>query len=188
MNTRLINAIRRRLSVIASAGLIVLAAALAASALMAQPQAKPKTDPQIPNCLGDWPPANDPQKGWLKEAFDIALHDSAMPGNSNDPGPKLRQALLDTKNNTNFDSPKKAIKKILDKNHPGNGIKFPDNLVITFYEEEPQASPTPSVEARLTTPWYHPNHCYLVLYLDPVGSMAAKTDSRPHVMCCYDPY
>lgn len=188
MNISLIDTIRSRSSMIASAALIVVAATLAVSALMAQGPSKATAPTQIPNCLGNWPPADPTQNQWVKDAFDTALSVSATPGQPNDPGPTLRRALLDPKNN--FKSPKDAIKKILDTQHPNNNINFPSDLVIIFYEEEPQSSPTPAPNAKSTTPLLHPNHCYLVLYLDQVGSIAptAPSDSRAHVMCCYDPY
>jgi hypothetical protein len=186
MNARLTNKIRNRLSKTASVLFVVVSAALAVSALTAQALNKATTTRHIPDCLANWPPSDQTQKDQLREAFETALHDSAM---DNDSGKALRKDLLTTKNN--FELPKKRIKEILDKQHPGNNITFPSDEVIIFYEEEPEASPPPTRhEKHLTVPFYHPNHCYTVLYLDPVGSVTAgiPIDFRAHVMCCYDPY
>src|SRR5256885_12063026 len=174
----LIDIIRNRLALVASTVLIVLGAAFAASALMADAKSKVETrKPHIPNCLvDDWPPTNQTDKNQLVEAFEKALHDSAV---DDAPGIKLRNALLDTKNN--FASPKAAIKKLLDDAHPNNKIKFPKDLVIIFYEPEEGTAPTPTPSATeqanaLRCALLHPNHCYLVIYLEPLGSVKSFQD------------
>jgi hypothetical protein len=200
MNTRLINIIRSLLPSAASSVFLVLGAAFAASALVAQDEPKTapttKAKPTIPNCLAsDWPP-QDPKKQWLITAFETALHDSAMANPNSSPwptGPALRTKLLDTKNN--FQSPKNAIGDIL--RGQGHNMQLPPDLVIVFYEPEPKATATPTAAPVIRekkdekATYLHPNHCYLILYLEPADSLTLK-DPNPnfqaHVMCCYDPY
>jgi len=188
MNASLIKLIRNRLSLVVSIVLLFLGAAFAASALMADDKSKIETrKPHIPNCLvNNWPPTDKKDKEQLVEAFEKALHDSAV---DDAPGSKLRVELLDTKDN--FQAPKDAIKKILDQLHPDNKIKFPKDLVILFYEPEEDSAPTPPATGEtnaLRCALLHPNHCYLVLFLEPVGSVTAAKSFQDHVMCCYDPY
>jgi hypothetical protein len=196
MNALLINITRRRLLLLASTVLLVLGAVFAAPVVIAEdgPTSAVTTTakPPIPDCLKNgWPPTGEKEK-WLIQAFDTALHDSAMSAPNSSPwptGPALRTKLLDTKNN--FKAPKDAIKDIL--KGQGHVMALPDDLVIIFYFEEPKPTPTPnpspsgSPKDDKETGHPHPNHCYLVLYLDPVGTAAPKS-FQEHVMCCYDPY
>jgi hypothetical protein len=155
---------------------------------MAEPQPSTDNKTQKPNCLDNWPPPKDSNENkWLVKAFEIALQESAMPGSYGDPGPTMRRALLDTRNN--FASPTEEIHKILKRE--GHDMELPRDLVIIFYEQEPSATPTPTPtgtpKENKGTAHPHPNHCYLVLYLDPVGTATPKS-FQSHVMCCYDPY
>ena len=190
MNVPLIHIIRKRLPLIASAMLVALGVALNASALMAQ--SRPNTAANhIPNCFVDnWPPQGA-EKQELIDAFNKALQDAAMPGSVNDPGPRLRRALLDTRNN--FKAPKQAIKDKLKEVHPNSKIKFPKDLVIIFYEKETEKKAPARKAAKrkkaLRTVGEDPNHCYIVVYLEPLSSINAKTPSfQDQMVCCYDPY
>jgi hypothetical protein len=176
MKRTLINKVSGRLAWITSSVLIVSAAVFAVSALMAQPSMRPKTTP-VPQC--DWPPADNQAKEHVKKALETAMDDSIT-----DSG--LRGELLDC-NPVKCDSPKKAVKRILDRLYPGNNIKFPDRVVITFYEQETQST---KIHIKSWDPSYPSNHCYSILYLDdPVGHLTSqKAVFGDHLMCCYDPW
>jgi hypothetical protein len=191
MNVPLIHIIRKRLPLIAPTVLVALGVALIASALMAQ--SRPKTTANhIPNCFVDnWPPHDATEKKDLVDAFNNALKDSAVSGAVDDPGPTLRKKLLDTRNN--FEAPKKAMKDKLKEVNPNSKIKFPNDLVIIFYEPELGTSPTPPPSATeqanaLRCALLHPNHCYIVVFLEPVNSPVTNPSLKENMMCCYDPY
>jgi hypothetical protein len=195
MNAPLITALRKPLPLIASVVLIVLGVALTALALRAQAQSNTATAAHIPNCFVDnWPPTNQTDKDQLVKVFEKALKDSAKPGTPQDQsGPDLRKILLDTKNN--FKAPKDKIRQRLDTEYPNNKIKFPKYLVIIFYEAEAGTAPTPAPTATATEQanalrcaLLHPNHCYIVVYLEPVSSSVTNPSLKNNMMCCYDPY
>lgn len=193
MNAPLLTVTRRRWPLAASVALVVLAVALVAFALRAQSRRDITAANFIPNCFVDtWPPQDQGAKDELIDAFNRALVDASKPGTPQDQsGPELRKKLLDTRNN--FEAPKKAMWDKLIEVHPNTKIKFPPGLVIIFYDPETGTSPTPTSTdteqtKALRCSLLHPNHCYIVVYLEPVGSTATNPILKDHMMCCYDPY
>ncbi|HVF72868.1 MAG TPA: hypothetical protein VM940_14795 [Chthoniobacterales bacterium] len=191
MNLSLI-VIRKRLPLLVSAVLVALGVALVTSALRAQPQADTARTRTKPNCFVDnWPPQDATEKQELVDAFNKALKDAAEPGADDQPGPKLRKALLDPADN--YKAPKKAMKDKLKEINSNTKLKFPEDLVIIFYEEETEKrtrSSTPAEQIKTAkTAREHPNHCYIVVYMEPITSPTARTPNfQTQMMCCYDPY
>jgi hypothetical protein len=192
MNLPVIHIIRKRLPLLVSAVLVALGVSLIASALTAQSQPDTARAKSKPDCFVDnWPPQDADEKKELVAAFNKALKDAAEPGAVDAPGPKLRRALLNPANN--YKAPKDAMKVKLKEINSNSKIKFPKDLVIIFYEEETEKkspSSTPAEPAKTPkTASEHPNHCYIVVYIEPITSPTAKTpDFQTQMVCCYDPY
>jgi hypothetical protein len=150
---------------------VMIAAALAVSALMAQP---PPPKKERPHC--DWPPTDAQEADHVKKVFESVLDDSVKDA-------ALRDDLLNC-NQKNCEKPRKAVKTRLDAMFPGNKIKMPNDLVIMFWEQEPG-----SRNVHKMTWDYPSNHCYSILYLPDAGTASdAKAVFAEHLMCCYKPW
>jgi hypothetical protein len=158
------------LAQIISSVLIVFAAFLTVSALMAQPSGYTRTSSK--GCT-DWPLEKDRAK--VEAAFDKVLNDSAT--NS-----KLRAQLLDVSDC--YKNPKAAVQNTLD-GMPGDKVNIPKEVVIIFYEND-----TPSItKGRRPFADYPSDHCLHIFFLPDVGAQAAAgTSFRENLMCCYKPW
>jgi hypothetical protein len=164
-----------RLAQVASSALILCAAALAVSALMAQPS----TEAQLrkKECK-DWPGDAQKQKK-VADAFTKALNDSAM---NNDEGTKLRADLLEPA------QAKTTMQRILDKMYPNENIVFPRKAEVRFYEPE---EPVDTPPTKTMVPKYPSEHCIHILYLPEVVTAQRKADKASfakNLMCCYPPW
>jgi hypothetical protein len=148
--------------------LIVVAAILAVSAVLAQPYGtSPKS---AKGCIG-WP--SETEQGTVEAAFDKVLIDSAT-------DQTLRNELLDSSDC--FKKPKAAVQRILNA-MPGK-IQIPPAALIIFYENDSSdfLKPRPPFDD------YPSDHCLHIFFLPPVGAPAAKTSFRENLMCCYKPW
>jgi hypothetical protein len=169
MNKLLITISRKPLAQISSFVLIVVAALLTVSALMAQP-----SDGARPSAKGckDWP--LDKDKAKVEAAFSKVLVDSATDS-------KLRAQLLDASDC--YKNPKSAVQRILD-GLPGDKVTIPKEAVIIFYEDD-STELTKSVRPFADNP---SNHCLHIFFLPAVGEAAVKTSFSENLMCCYKPW
>ena len=175
MNKLLINIIRTRLTRIASSALILSAAALTLSALIAQPS----TEAQLrkKECK-DWPGDAQKQKK-VADAFTKALNDSAL---NNSEGQKLRADLLEPA------SAKTTMQRLLDKMYPNENIVFPRKAEVRFNEPE---EPVDTPPTKSMVPKYPSEHCIHILYLPEVVTAQQKADKATfakNLMCCYPPW
>lgn len=147
---------------------VIVAAVLAVSALVAQPYGK---SPQSTKGCTDWP--SDQDKPTVEAAFDRVLNDSA----TNKP---LRDQLLDPRNC--YKAPKEAVQKVLNS-MPGK-VQIPADVLILFYENDSSdfLKPRPPFDD------YPSDHCLHIFFLPPFGSPVAKTSFRENLMCCYKPW
>jgi hypothetical protein len=173
-----INKIRNRSAHVAASALVVFAAALAVSALMAQSPSKAQTKKALCKAWFEKLSVDDKQK--IHDAFEKALNDSAL---ETPYGQKLRNQLLDARDC--YKAPKAAVQKILDDLNPGGHLNFPKDALIVFYEpEEPNPTPPPANFRD----WYASEHCLQIFYLPEVGSHADKASFQQNLMCCYKPW
>ncbi len=146
--------------------LIVAAAILAVSAVVAQPYGKSAANAK--GCT-NWPSEQDQAK--VEAAFDKVLIESAT-------DKTLRDELLDTSNC--YKRPKEAVQRTL-----GNTVKIPNEVLIIFYEND---SPD-LIKPRPLFADYPSDHCLHIFFLPPFGAHpAAKTSFRENLMCCYKPW
>lgn len=149
--------------------LVVVAAVLAISAVVAQPYGK--SSQSTKGCT-DWP--LDQDKPTVEAAFDRVLNDSQ----TNKP---LRDQLLDTRNC--YKAPKEAVQTVLNS-MPGK-IKIPADVLIIFYEND-----TPDF-TKPHPPFvdYPSDHCLHIFFLPDFGRHTeAKASFRANLMCCYKPW
>src|SRR5438105_6583237 len=171
---KILNITRSRLARIASSALILCAAALAVSALTAQPS----TEAQLrqKECK-DWPGDAQKQKK-VADAFTKALNDSAL---NNSEGQKLRADLLEPA------SAKTTMQRLLDKMYPNENIVFPRKAEVRFYEPEEQVEP-PTI--KIAPNKYPSEHCLHILYLPAVQTAAHKAETASfakNLLVCYAP-
>jgi hypothetical protein len=165
-----IHKIRNRFAHITASALVLFAAALAVSALMAQPSGNAR--PPAKGCK-DWP--LDKDKAKVKAAFDKVLNDSATDS-------KLRAELLDVSDC--YKKPKAAVQRTLDQMQ-GDKVTIPKEALIIFYEND---SPDAIKSVRPFAD-YPSDHCLHIFFLPDVGAQgAAKTSFRENLMCCYKPW
>jgi hypothetical protein len=150
--------------------LVIFAAVLAVSAVVAQPYGK--SSQSTKGCT-DWPLPKDRAK--VEKAFDKVLNDSAT-----DSG--LRNRLLDSSDC--YKNPKAAVQDTLD-HMSGDKVTIPPGVLIIFYEND-----TPDF-TKPHPPFvdYPSDHCLHIFFLpDPTRQPATKTSFRENLMCCYKPW
>jgi len=179
--------LRTRLARATAVLLFISAVVLVASSLLkAQSSAKSETTASpsglatptatpVPYCV--WPPIGPGEKDRVKKAIEEALDESA----ANQP---FRDRLLNCNPAAKCDEPIRAVKEKLGL----PDIKFPDSLMLIFYERD--YSPTPAPSPRFWDPTYPPNHCFSILDLPPFTGQKPVPGSvfKEHLRCCYDPW
>jgi hypothetical protein len=173
MKQLFITKIKIRLARGTATTLILCAAALAMSALMAQTPTNTQTLKPCEQWFND---LSLIKRQHLAQVFDKALSDSATDKN-------LRKRLLDSSNC--YKTPKAVIQDRINEAYPDDKIEFKQETLIIFYEPE-GTPPSPPMKLRDS---YANEHCLHIFYLPPEGqSTAAQATFKNNLMCCYEPW
>jgi hypothetical protein len=162
---------KSRITRTAAVALCGVAAALAASGLMANAAEEQPT--RRGDCQ-DWPP--DADKALVAQGFDQALKDSA---GSTQAEMDRRGRLLDPK------LAQKEMEYIFEHLPHGRAIKFPPKSIVRFYEPEINKALPPAKSYDKSS--YPADHCYHILFLPEVGPNP-KASFKDNLMCCYIPW
>jgi len=163
MNHLIPNKIRTGLARGTASALIVLAAALTVSAVMAQ---SPSKQQQKGNPKAQWPEEKDRDK--VIVAFTAVLTQSAADGQT-----AFREQITKSTG-----AAKNAVQERLDKDN----VVLPSQVFVMFYEpENPSAPPATRVKKLVTS--NQDNHYYHVFYLPPADGKEHLY--KDHLVCCY---
>lgn len=167
MNHLIPNKIKTGLARGTASALIVLAAALTVSAVMAQ---SPSKQQQKGNPKAQWPEEKDKDK--VIKAFTDVLTQSAADGQT-----AFREQITKSTG-----AAKNAVQEKLDKDNGTGSIVIPSQVFVMFYEPENPSAPQATGEKGLA-PSNQDNQHYHVFYLPQADGKEHLY--KDHLVCCY---